>query len=325
MGSGLRRTVGVAFVLVLSVSVACGGEDDAASENDEVAEAELAVDDERGVVYLADDEGEWTLRVTWPEADGPWPLIVVIPPGNGANSSVDRNLAERGAVVVSGENWATDGAFTTDPNPHLYGTMDRAACIVSWAQAHAAEYGGDPALTTVTGYSGGAMAATWAGLGLADDSRCDDPIVHLPVALAPGESQFLFQHSRWDPAFESGDPEPRATLDGLLNPERWTVSPDLRVGLWSATNAIGETREIENPPAADSWIWLRNTATPVVDDLAAVGALEDQLIDWRDNALLMELRLQGAGIDVRNEVYDIPHAYTDEVYDLIFAIQPETS
>jgi NAD(P)-dependent dehydrogenase (short-subunit alcohol dehydrogenase family) len=31
----------------------------------------------------------------------------------------------------------------------------------------------------------------------------------------------------------------------------------------------------------------------------------------------MELRMQAAGIDVRNEVYDIHHAYTEEVYDFI--------
>ena len=137
---------------------------------------------------------------------------------------------------------------------------------MSWAQAHGPEYGADPTVTTVTGYSGGAMAATWVGLGVADDSGCDDPIADLPVVLVTGENQFLFHHQRWDPAFESGDPEPQATLDGLLNPERWTVSPDLRVGLWSAANPIGETRPIENPPATDSWIWLRDTATPVVEE-----------------------------------------------------------
>ena len=111
----------------------------------------------------------------------------------------------------------------------------------------------------------------------------------------------------------------------MLNPQRWTVSPELRVGLWSATNPIGETRSIENPPASDSWIWLRDAATPVVDDLAAVGAFDDERIDWRDNALLMEQRMKSADIDVRNEVYDIGHAYTDEVYDLIFSVQPSGS
>ena len=275
-----------------------------------------------GLVYLADDAGSWTLNVAYPDTDGPWPLIVVIPPGNGADPMVAAELVERGAVVISGEDWAPAEAWVSDPAPHLYGAMDHAACIVSWAQAHADEYGANPELTTVTGYSGGAMAAAWVGLGLADDSKCDDPIAHLPVALVPGESQFLFHSERWDPYFESGDPEPIDTLDGLINPARWEVSPDLRVALWSATNPIGETRAVENPPGDDSWVWIREGASPHVDDLAAVGAFDDERIDWADNARLMELRMKDAGINVSNEVYDIGHAYTDEVYDLIFSIQP---
>ncbi len=103
------------------------------------------------------------------------------------------------------------------------------------------------------------------------------------------------------------------------------MSPELRVGLWSAANPIAETRSIESPPATDSWIWLRDAATPVVDDLAAVGAFDDERVDWHDNALLMEQRLKPADIDVRNEVYNIGHDYADEVYDLILSVQPTGS
>ena len=56
-----------------------------------------------------------------------------------------------------------------------------------------------------------------------------------------------------------------------------------------------------------------------------MGAFDDERIDWHDNALLMEQRTKSAGMDVRNEVYDIGHAYTDEVYDLIFSVQPAGS
>ncbi len=326
-----------AFALVMTLCIglaltACGdGDDDAAPSTmpqPSSAPANLGDDaeiiEESDLVYLTDDEGTWTLDVAYPAEGGPWPLIVVVPPQR-PSTQVTSDLAERGAVVVQGDAWATTAAWTTDPNPHLYGEMNRAACIVSWAQAHTSDYGADPQITTVAGYSGGAMAATWVGLGLADDSGCDEPIAALPVALVPGESQFLFHHERWDPAFASGDPDPRETLDGLLNPQLWNVSPELRVGLWSAANPIGETRSVENPPAPDSWIWLRDAATPVVDDLAAVGAFDDERIDWHDNALLMEQRMKSADIDVRNEVYNIGHAYTDEVYDLIFSVQPNGS
>jgi len=59
--------------------------------------------------------------------------------------------------VVQGDAWAATATWTTDPNPPLYGEMNRAACIVSWAQAYASAYGADPdETTTIAGYSGGA-------------------------------------------------------------------------------------------------------------------------------------------------------------------------
>ena len=279
----------------------------------------VTTDVDKGLVYQTDDEGDWTLDVFYPTGEGPWPLVVTLP----WTMSVDyagKELAERGVVAVVADSWTTRGAI--EPAAYIDGEMDRAACVVGWAQAHAADYNADPAATTVNGYSGGAMPAAWAGLGLADDTMCDYPILTLPVGLGAGESPFLFQHVRWDETFASGDQASFATLDGFFNADRWNISPDLEVALWSATNPIAETRSIEDPPAADSWIWLRETGTPVVDDLTALGALDDGRIDFSDNALLMEQRMQQAGVSVHNATYNIGHLYTTEVYDLIKSIQP---
>jgi len=214
-------------------TTACGdGDDDAAPSRmsqPSSAPADLGDDaeiiEENDLVYLTDDEGTWTLDVAYPAENGPWPLIVVVPHRYPAPESLRTSLsvALSWCRAMLGQRPA---AWTTDPNRHLYGEMNRAACIVSWAQAHAGDYGADPQITTVAGYSGGAPAATWVGLGLADDGGCDEPIAALPVAVVPGESQFLFLHERWDAAFVSGDPEPRETVDGLLNRQRWNVSPE---------------------------------------------------------------------------------------------------
>jgi hypothetical protein len=272
-----------------------------------------------GLVYLSDAERDWTLGVYYPAGEGPWPLIVIVPPQQSV-AYAGYELASRGAVVVVADAWST--ASFTDVYAIFSGELDRAACIVGWAQAHAADYGADAERTVVDGYSGGAMAAAWVGLGLADDAGCVDPITSLPIGLVVGESQVLFHHERWDPPFTSEDPGAFTTLDGLINPDRWTVSPDLKVALWSAANPIGETRSVENPPGPDSWIRLRDAASPCVEDLMEVGAFEDGRIDWSDNARLMESRMAGAGIDVRNKTYGISHRYTTEVYDLIFSILP---
>jgi hypothetical protein len=274
---------------------------------------------ELGLVYHTDAEGEWTVRVFYPAGEGRWPLIVIVPPQQNV-AYAGFELASRGAVVVVAEAWSK--RVFADASLVFSGEMDRAACIVGWAQAHAAEYGGDSELTVVDGYSAGAVAAAWVGLGLADDTVCEYPIMDLPVGLVVGENQVLFHHDRWDVAFGTDAPGVSATLDGLINPDRWNVSPELQVALWSAENPFGEVRSVENPPGPDSWIWLRDAASPCVEDLTAVGAFDDGQIDWSDNARLLEQRLGEAGIDVRNETYPISHVYTTEVYDLIFSILP---
>ena len=323
------------LVVVTLLAASCGGPDDsdtagddaegttsptsAVIDDDEVTSVDVLEDTD--LVYRSDEFGDWTLRVFYPDTEGPWPLVVVVPPQLSVAYAAEE-IASRGAVAVVADGWARPEAWRSDPALHLYGEMNRAACIVGWAQAHASDYGADAAMTTIDGYSGGAMAAAWVGLGQADDSACADKIVEPPVVLVLGESQFLFHHERWDPYFESGDPEPVATVDGLINPKEWVISPGLRVGLWSAEQPLGETRTIDNPPGEDSWIWLRDAASPFMDDFVALGALDDNRVDWSDNADLMELRMEQAGVDVRNEVYPIAHRYEDPVYDLIFSIQP---
>lgn len=331
----MTRIGGLLVVVVALLAVSCGGSDDsdtagddaegatpttaAVTEDDDVNSVEVLEDAD--VVYLSDEFGDWTLRVFYPDAEGPWPLVVIVPPQLSV-AYAGQEIASRGAVAVVADAWARPEAWVSDPAPHLYGEMNRAACIVGWAQAHASDYGADAAMTTIDGYSGGAMAAAWVGLGQADDSACADKVVELPVGLVLGESQFLFHNERWDSYFESGDPEPVATIDGLINPERWVISPDLRVGLWSAERPLGETRTIENPPGEDSWIWLRDAASPFMDDFVTLGALDDNPLDWADYADLMEFRMKQAGVEVRNEVYPIAHLYDDPVYELIFSIQP---
>jgi hypothetical protein len=125
-----------------------------------------------------------------------------------------------------------------------------------------------------------------------------------------------------NPAAKRASRAAEGVVSGYFNAERWTVSPDLEVALWSATKPIAETRLIENPPDTGSWLWMREAATPVVDDLAALGAFDDGRNDGSDNPQLVGQRNQQPGVSVQNATYDIGHNYTEEVYDLIMSIQP---
>lgn len=133
-----------------------------------------------------------------------------------------------------------------------------------------------------------------------------------------GESQLLFCEEGWDDSFADPDSPATDTLDRFVNPERWDVSDDLAVHLWTSDYRYG--RDIENPPTTDSWIWERDTTGTLVDDLTILDAFEDGWIDWMDNGLLMEMRFEAAGVDALHEAVGGGHSYSNTVFDAIEAL-----
>ncbi len=269
--------------------------------------------------YLVDDEETWTLDVFYPTEGGPWPLVVIFPGAcdNCADTSSARIVAQGGAVVAAPRYWHGIGSST--PTEYLAGNThgDRAACAVGYAQAIAGDYDGRADMTTVVGFSAGVHPAGWVGLGVANDEMCDEPIKHLPRGLVVGDGQFIFQDTAWDRAFQ--DEGATETVDRYLNPDRWNIVDDLMVHLWSTESTLTSTA-IEDPPQADSWVWLRDTTGTLVDDLRAVGALDDGTVDFYDNALLLERRMLDRGIVVTTVRYPGDHRYNAEVYDRIMEV-----
>ncbi len=268
------------------------------------------------VVYHADDDGDWTMDVFYPSAAGPWPLVVVY---HGmtttAAAATARQIAGRGAVAVAPQ-WlkATPPRLTGEV--YIDGALlDRAACAATEAQRIASDYGGDSSNTNVAGYSAGVHPAAWIGLGVVRNDVCRTALVHTPVGVILGDNQFIFFDATWDDSLADPDSVGADTLDRFVNPERWNVADDVAVYLWTSGYRYG--RVIENPPTADSWLLDRDTTGTLIDDLASVGAFDDEWIGWMDNAHLMELRLSASGIDVVHEAVGGGHTYNTKVYDAI--------
>lgn len=310
-------------VLVLA---ACGADDtEAAESTTTTTETTTTVSQgfdilqESAIVYHEDEEGTWTMDVHYPDAQGPWPLVVVYHGmTTGRSNSEAREIARRGAVAVAPQ-WIKTLPPELTREEYIEGDLlDRAACAVGKAQEVAGDFGADPADTTVAGFSAGMQPAAWVGLGAMRIDGCAQPMTYQPVGLVLGDNQFIFYEDGWDASF--ADPESPATdtLDRLINPDRWSVPDDLAVYLWTSDYRHG--RAIENPPASDSWIWGRDTTGTLVDDLTALGAFDDEWIGWMDNALLMELRMKAAGIDVVHEAVGGGHNYSPAVYDAIEAL-----
>jgi acetyl esterase/lipase len=281
----------------------------------------LEVDQVKELPYLSDDEGEWTLDVFYPTEEGPWPLVVVFPGAcdNCAAITLARTLAQRGAVVAAPRYWHGPGSSTA--TDYLIGNIhnDRAACAVGYAQAIATDYAGRADQTTVVGFSAGVHPAGWVGLGVADDEMCEEQITHPPVGLVVGDSQFIFQDTLWDDAFQNETLGAADTVDRFINPARWNVPDNLSVFLWS-TESGGTSRPIEDPPEPDSWVWSRDTTGTLVEDLGAVGALDTGRVGFFGNGLLLEQRMLDAGIDVTHVQYPGGHNYNLEVYDRIMEV-----
>ncbi len=268
------------------------------------------------VVYHEDDAGAWSMDVFYPDAEGPWPLVIVY---NGMSTSTAageaREIAARGAVAVAPQ-WLK----VTPPELTLEdyidgGLFDRAACAVNAAQHLAADYGADPTRTTVAGFSAGMHPTGWVGLGVVRNDVCQTPQLYQPVGLVMGDSQFLFYEQGWDSSL--ADPESPAadTVDRFVNPERWDVPDNLAVYLWTSDYPYG--RDIENPPSAESWIQSRDTTGTLINDLTVLEAFDDKWVDWMDNGLLMEMRMKGAGLGVIHEAVGGEHAYSSRVFDAI--------
>jgi hypothetical protein len=273
--------------------------------------------------YYSDAERTLEASVFFPaEGHGPWPVVVVYSEFgiNAQERDLSRRIADRGAVVFA-PVWVYQDGTTQTGSEYLTGVMwDRAACAVGYAQAQAEVYGGDPARTTVVGAAGGEHPATWVALGLADASGCAEPIRFQPTGLVAGKSQWLFQQEGFDPTFVAEDAVGVDTVDRFFNPERWKAAEDLRVYLWS-TSGKSNSNEIDDPPAADSWIWSRDPSGAIVEDLTAVDAFADGLITFSDNSRLMHLRMAEAGIDVtRYESDDPGYSLDDTAFESIWQL-----
>lgn len=271
------------------------------------------------VVYHEDDDGTWAMDVFYPDAEGPWPLVIVYHGMSTLPARTEaRVIAKRGAVAVAPQ-WikATPPKMTREG--YIDGMLfDRAACAVNAAQHVADDYGADPTQTTVSGFSAGMHPTHWVGLGIVRDDLCDETLLHRPVGVVLGDNQFLFFEEGWDDSLADANSQGADTLDRFINPERWDVPDDLAAYLWTSDFFHG--RGVDNPPGDDSWIHLRDANGTLVDDLAAVGAFDDEDIDFMDNGLLMERRMTAAGIEVVHEAVGGGHSYSDTVYDAIDAL-----
>ncbi len=119
-----------------------------------------------GVAYTSTQK----LDVYAPTEPGPWPVVVVLhgAPGSKADlAALSEAIAQQGAVVFNAD-WR-------DVIPKFLEATEDMACVVRFARASAADYGGDPTRVTLLGWSAG--GASGAVVALAGDDFEGDCLV----------------------------------------------------------------------------------------------------------------------------------------------------
>lgn len=205
-------------------------------------------------------------------------------------------LAELGAVAFV-PDWQTGEPITsTTTRDDLLAMADGASCAVSYALAHAAEYGADPGRLVLFGHSAGANWASLVGL------REAVPLPECAVPTAPfvvdgmvlWEGDWLISSA--EPSDQYGNSLP-LMMEGAT-PWSWLATgPRMAVDLvttWGG-RAAEYLCDVSDPEAP---YWERDPDGWFRERLEASGALDDGCIDVGEPTRILADTMREQGFDV---------------------------
>jgi len=227
------------------------------------------------------------------------PVVVIFHGGGAARymspyPALASALAEQGAVVFV-PDWDKGEPVTDTTRDDLLAWADGGACAVSYALAHAAEYGADPERLVLFGHSGGAGVASLVGL------REAVPLPECAVEMAPfvvdgmvlWEGDWLASDTVWD-SYGEGLP---LLMEGIT-PWVWLATgPRMPVEL--VTTVVGRNEQRRCDVAeADAPYWERDPDGWFRERLEASGALGDGCIDVGEATEILADAMREQGFDV---------------------------
>jgi acetyl esterase/lipase len=258
------------------------------------------------------------LDVYAPAGAGPWPVVVMFHGFQGSKWDLAehaRRVAELGFVVFSAA-WSEDAP------------SGQGSCAVAFAQAHAEEYGGDPAATIVFGHSGGAHTGAMVAFARPEPTAgcLGRPTLGSIDALVTWEGSWIgsVPPEIWDPILEA-DP---GFLD-QITPWRYLAEhQDLRVVMLVSESPGRELeREVGDPWAADSWLAVRDPSGDLRRQLEANGAFADGVLDFVEIQELLYSVLAAQGSPVSLDVMPgSTHTYLSEAgWEVFLAAFPKAA
>ena len=289
------------------------------------ADSDPGVTVTRDIVYLEMNGHEYLVDVYVPAGDGPWPVVVALHgapvyKGDAQTTVVAQAAAEAGMLVFT-PNWTSPWSALSGMDAEWIRTDAQPAleCALAFAQQEAAEYGGDATRTVIQGTSAGASSGTPRVFGqtvdLASGCLAQTPST-APVGAVLGDAEYFFHNTSWDGAFDEDIEEMQAIVAESVDPAAWTGDLPARVRLWAAEEG-SFARSFDDPWDEDGWFALRDPDGSIREDLDRLDELDDGVISYIDEGLLLAERLQQAGVDVTFDLLPGGHLATNKVPELV--------
>ena len=227
------------------------------------------------------------------------PLVIILPAHSLTSTDfpvyhqVAEAIAEKGTVAVVA-NWSQTEGGTGDPAAVATFSADGrsvAACAVTYAVEHAAEFGADPSRLVLVGQFYGANIASLVALAPSEPlPGCRAGTTTWAATGVVGwDGDWLAQYEAWD-AF---GPD-AAKVVAALSPWPLAASaPKLPMTFVTSDLAADETRRCET--ADVPWLTWRDPDGAIRARLGSVGALDDGCVDSVESAKAMAAEFEAHG------------------------------
>jgi len=284
-----------------------------------VSSSDSSVTVTKDIVYLEMNDHEYLVDVYVPAGDGPWPVVVALHGGlvykdNSVLTVIAKAAAEAGMLVFA-PNWVAEWPALSEMNADFVRSEAPVLpCALAFAYQEAAGYGGDSARTVVYGHSGGATSGAQLVLGphadLTPGCLAQTPPV-TPAGAVLGDAEYFSHATWWDGAFDEDLEEMQAIVAETVDPAFWPSDLPERFRLWAVTDG-SFSRPFDDPWDENGWFVQRDPDGTIREDLDELGELDDGIISYIDEGLLLSTRLQQAGIDATFDMLTGVHeAHTD--------------
>jgi acetyl esterase/lipase len=302
------RQVVSAIVAALSAASASGPEGQASLS--------MGVETIADLEYLSTETESFALDVYQPDGEGPFPVLVLFHGSTpqGKDSHHTRRMAEALAasgLVVFAPTWNV--SLTTLTGDGWQESMDRASCALAYAEEHAPDHGADPSALATIGWSAGAQPAAWLALGhgTPGDGCAVDTDPTVPNGAVLIDSEYFLHTDYFQRLFDNDAGAASAIVAGFIDPTTWSTADDATFRLVAAETQGMSVRSIGDPTDPTSWLAERDADGSLITELEGLGALEDGQVDYIDQAMLLQLRLERAGVDATFNT--VPGDHTDAV------------